>query len=230
MSVLVVFGYGPGISRSTAERFGREGYSVALVGRDRERLAAGVEQLTRKGVEARAFEADAAVPSSIRSVVDDIRRELGSPSVLLWTAFRNGGVSNVLEAPPEDIERVFDVGVAGLLTCVQAVLGDLKRRSGSAAVLVANGALGEATSQADLYSTVLDNDGVSLENAAKTKLVGILAERLRDAGIYVGEITIAGSVEGTATAGPGAIPPAAIADTFWSMATERTTTRVRLAE
>lgn len=39
MSVLIVFGYGPGISHATAERFGREGYSLALVGRNAERLA-----------------------------------------------------------------------------------------------------------------------------------------------------------------------------------------------
>ncbi|NUU07856.1 SDR family NAD(P)-dependent oxidoreductase [Leifsonia sp. C5G2] len=230
MGVLIVFGYGPGISQATAERFGREGYSVALVGRNRERLAAGVELLSREGIEARAFRADASEISSIRSAVDDIRTQLGSPTALLWTAFRSGGVSDVLQTPPEEIERVFDVSIAGLLACVQAVLGDLTRSSGSAAILVANGALGEATSEADAYSRFLDNDGVSLENAAKTKLVGILAERLRADGVYVGEITIAGSVGGTATASPTAIPPATIADTFWSMATERTMTRIRIAE
>ncbi len=32
MGALIVFGYGPGISHATAERFGREAYSLALVG------------------------------------------------------------------------------------------------------------------------------------------------------------------------------------------------------
>jgi len=45
MGVLIVFGYGPGISQSTAERFGREGYSLALVGRSADRLADGVAHL-----------------------------------------------------------------------------------------------------------------------------------------------------------------------------------------
>ena len=129
---------------------------------------------------------------------------------------------------PEDIERVFDVGVAGLLACVQEVLDDLKTSAG-ASLLVANGALGEHTTEADGYAKHLDNDGVALENAAKSKLVGILAERLREFDIYVGEVTIAGSVAGTATAGPAAIPPERIAERFWELTRTRDTTRVRMA-
>jgi NAD(P)-dependent dehydrogenase (short-subunit alcohol dehydrogenase family) len=45
MGALIVFGYGPGISHATAERFGREGYSLALVGRSAERLAEGASRL-----------------------------------------------------------------------------------------------------------------------------------------------------------------------------------------
>jgi NAD(P)-dependent dehydrogenase (short-subunit alcohol dehydrogenase family) len=44
MGALIVFGYGPGISHATAERFGREGYSLALVGRKAERLAEGASR------------------------------------------------------------------------------------------------------------------------------------------------------------------------------------------
>ncbi len=46
-----------------------------------------------------------------------------------------------------------------------------------AAILVANGAAGENTSQADGFAKLLGIDGVGLENAAKSKLVGFLAER-----------------------------------------------------
>lgn len=37
MGAVIVFGYGPGISHATAERFGREGYSLALADRRRGR-------------------------------------------------------------------------------------------------------------------------------------------------------------------------------------------------
>ncbi|GGF19473.1 SDR family NAD(P)-dependent oxidoreductase [Subtercola lobariae] len=229
MRVLVIVGYGPGISHATAERFGREGYSVALVARNSERLAEGVSRLTASGIKAQAFQADAADPDSLSVALAAIRTEMGAPSTLLWTAFRSGDVKDVLQTRPQDIERVFDIGVRGLLACVQDIVEDLKQSTGSA-ILVANGALGEASSEADSLAKYLNNDGVGLENAAKTKLVGILAERLREFEIYVGEITIAGSVAGTATASPTAIEPSVIAQTFWSMTEQRTTTRVRMAE
>ena len=229
MGVLVVFGYGPGISHATAERFASEGYSLALVARSADRLADGISRLKASGIDATSYQCDAKDPTMVRSTIARIREDLGTVSAVLWTAFRSGGVADVLASRPEDIERVFDVGITGLLACVQETLDDLKSSPG-AAILVANGALGEHTSQADSYSKILDNDGVSLENAAKSKLVGILAERLREFDIYVGEVTIAGSVKGTATATPAAIEPAEIARTFWSLAQARDKTRVRIAE
>ena len=229
MGVLVVFGYGPGISHATAQLFAREGYSLALVGRDADRLAGGVAQLKASGAEATAYQSDAADPSRVRATIQAIRRDLGSVSAVLWTAYRSNVVTDVLSIEPEDVERAFDIGVRGLLACVQEVLEDLKSAP-DAAILVANGSLGEHTSQADVFSKLLATDGVALENAAKSKLVGILAERLREFDIYVGEVTIAGSVKETATATDTAIEPSEIADTFWSLAQTRDRTRARVVE
>jgi NAD(P)-dependent dehydrogenase (short-subunit alcohol dehydrogenase family) len=229
MGALIVFGYGPGISHATAERFGREGYSLALVGRNAGRLAEGASRLKASGLDARAYRSDAADLAMIRQTVTEIRNDLGPVSAVLWTAFRSGGVTDVLSTRPENIERVFDIGVAGLLACVQEVLDDLKSTPG-AAILVANGAVGENTSPADGYAKLLGIDGVGLENAAKSKLVGILAERLREFDVYVGEVTIAGSVKGTATATPTAIGASAIAETFWSLTQTRDKTRIRMTE
>ncbi|HEY5304123.1 MAG TPA: SDR family NAD(P)-dependent oxidoreductase [Acidimicrobiales bacterium] len=229
MGVLIIFGFGPGISQATAERFGREGFTLALVGRSADRLADGVAHLRARGVEASAYVSDAGEPSRVRSTIEAIRNELGSVSAVLWTAFRSGSVSNVLLTNPEKIERVFDIGISGLLTCVQEVLEDLKSNPG-AAILVANGAFGEHTSQADKFSSLLGADGVALENAAKSKLVGILAERLREFDIYVGEVMIAGSVKGTAMSTQTAIEPTEIAETFWSLVQTRDTTRARIVE
>lgn len=229
MGALIVFGYGPGISHATAERFAREGYSLALVARNAGRLAEGVDRLKAGGIEATAYQADAADPVMIRQTVARIRHDLGAVSAVLWTAFRSGGVTDVLSIRPEEVGRAFDIGVTGLLTCVQEVLDDLKSRAG-AAILVANGSVGEHSSEMDAFTKLLGIDGVALENAAKSKLVGILAERLREFGIYVGEVTIAGSVKGTPTASPTAIDPSEIAEMFWSLARARDETRVRMTE
>ena len=47
---IIVGGYGPGIATSVAEKFGSQGYAVALVARNAERLAAGVKALEAKGI------------------------------------------------------------------------------------------------------------------------------------------------------------------------------------
>jgi NAD(P)-dependent dehydrogenase (short-subunit alcohol dehydrogenase family) len=225
---LVVVGWGPGISHAVAERWGREGYRAALIGRTESRLTEGITTLGLSGVDAHAYPADASSPDALRDALARIRADLGPVSAVLWTAFRGGNVRNVLDVAPEDIEAVFDIGVRGLLTTVQVLRDDLVATKGS--VLVANGALGEPDDQMDGLSVMLGGDGTSLENAAKSKLVGLLASRLANDGVYVGQITLAGSVAGTATASPTAVDPALIADRFWAMAADRTEVRERVVE
>jgi len=100
MGTFIAFGYGPGISHATAQRFAREGYTIALVGRSTERLADGVARFKADGIVATAYEADASDPALVREAVARIRKELGPISAVLWTAFRGGAVRNVLDTAP----------------------------------------------------------------------------------------------------------------------------------
>lgn len=229
MPLLVVIGYGPGNGHAIAHRFGREGWSIALIGRRAERLNAGVAHLEAAGVTARGFVGDAGDPASLRATLQSIRAELGPVSAIALTAYRNVVVDDVLTAPPATVAHVFDIGVAGLLTAVQTTLDDL-RAADSPSVLVVNGALGLQDEAIDGYAVSFGGDGVALECAAKTKLVGLLAARLRPEGVYVGEIVVNGSVKGSPHAGPTAIDPADIADRLWRMADERTEVHVHIAE
>jgi len=229
MPLLVVIGYGPGNGHAIAERFGREGWTIALVGRHAERLHDGVEQLAAVGVTARPFTGDAGDPVSLRATLTSIRGDLGPVTAVALTAYRNVVVDDVLAADPGTVAHVFDIGVTGLLTAVQTTLDDL-RAAGSASVLVVNGALGLQDDTIDEYAVSFGGDGVALECSAKTKLVGLLAARLRTEDIYVGEIVINGSVKGSPYAGPTAIDPADIADRLWRMAEERTEVHVHIAE
>jgi len=189
----------------------------------------GVEQLAAVGVTARPFTGDAGDPVSLRATLTSIRGDLGPVTAVALTAYRNVVVDDVLAADPGTVAHVFDIGVTGLLTAVQTTLDDL-RAAGSASVLVVNGALGLQDDTIDEYAVSFGGDGVALECSAKTKLVGLLAARLRTEDIYVGEIVINGSVKGSPYAGPTAIDPADIADRLWRMAEERTEVHVHIAE
>jgi hypothetical protein len=85
-------------------------------------------------------------------------------------------------------------------------------------VLVTNGAFGELNPQIDAVAVNVKSMGLAVANAAKHKLVGLLAERLKSEGVYVGEVMIAGLVKGSAfDRGGPAIDPARIADAFWRL-------------
>ena len=49
---IAVFGAGPGMGRSVARRFGREGFQVALVARNQTRLDAYTGELAADGISA----------------------------------------------------------------------------------------------------------------------------------------------------------------------------------
>lgn len=229
MPLLLLAGYGPGNSHAIATLFGARGWTLALVGRDDGRLRAGVERLAADGVEAHAFVGDVSRPDSVLATVAAVRSELGPVTALAFTAYRHVAVADVLSDSPAEIGRVFAIGVTGLAALVQATLDDLRSAS-QGAVLVVNGGLGISDEAIDRAAVSFGGDGVALEAAAKSKLVGLLAERLRPDGVYVGEIVVTGSVKGSPYAGPDAIDPADVAEQLWTMSEERTAVRTFISE
>jgi NADP-dependent 3-hydroxy acid dehydrogenase YdfG len=224
---IVVVGFGPGISTAVADRFGAEGYQVALVARTEDRLEAGVAALAAKGVAAAAFVADAGDPASIGAAIGEARSALGPVNVLHWNAYGGQAAGDLLAADPAAVRGVFDVAVGGLLAAVREALPDLKATGG--ALLVTNGAFGENGPQMDAMAVNLKTMGVAMANAAKYKLVGLLAQRLKGEGVYVGEVMVAGAVKGTAWAREGGIDPALIAGAFWDLLQARDETRARVS-
>jgi NADP-dependent 3-hydroxy acid dehydrogenase YdfG len=213
---IVVVGYGPGVSNAVAEKFGAEGFAVALVARNPERLAAAEEALNAKGVAAAACPADASDPAAIAAAIGKAREALGPIGAIHWNAY-GGAAGDLATAAPAELRSVFDVAVVGLVAATQAALADLKA-AGDGAVLVTNGAFGELNPQIDGLAVNSKSMGLAVANAAKHKLVGLLAERLKGEGVYVGEVMIAGVVKGTAfDSGGPAIDPARIAGEFWRL-------------
>ncbi|MDB4959868.1 MAG: Short-chain dehydrogenase/reductase [Myxococcales bacterium] len=221
---IIVGGYGPGISNAVAERFGKEGFSVALVARNADRLATGVKALQAKGIRAEAFPADLAQPDAVRTLVTKVREKLGPITVLQWTAY-SGGAGDLTKASTAEIRGVFDVAVAGLLAAIQESLPDLREQKG--AVLVTNGGLGFFDPQVDAMGVAWNAMGLSMANSAKHKLVRLLAEKLRPDGVYVGEVMVTGTVKGTAfDSGNATLDPAMIGGKFWDLYQARKDTTV----
>jgi NADP-dependent 3-hydroxy acid dehydrogenase YdfG len=226
---IVVVGFGPGISTAVAEKFGSSGFSVALVARNEEKLAAGVKALKAKGIEAAAFKADAADPAAIRGALGKARAALGPITVVQWNAYGGAEAGDLVTADPTAVRTVFDVAVVGLLAAIQEALPDLKN-SKEGAVLVTNGAFGELNPQIDEYAVNAKAMGLAVANAAKHKLVGLLAQRLKGDGIYVGEVMVAGTIKGSAwDSGNANLDGATIANKFWELYQARGEIRARVS-
>ena len=226
---ILVVGFGPGISTAVASKFGAAGFAVALVARNAERLAAGVAALKADGVTAAAFPANAGDPASLGAAIGKARSELGPITVIHWNAYGGAEAGDLMATDPVAVRGLFDVAVVGLLAAVQAALPDLKSTA-DGAVLVTNGAFGEMSPQMDALSVSLKTMGVALANAAKAKLVGLLAQALKDEGVYVGEVMVAGLVKGTAwdTGGAG-IEASTVANAFWDLYQARDQVRARVS-
>jgi len=216
---ILVSGYGPGISTAVAERFGAEGFAVALAARNADRLAAGVKALEAKGIRAAAFPTDVSDPAAAKALVGKVRAALGPLTAIEWTAY-SSGAGDLLAADVPEVRAALDIAVTSLLAVVREALPDLKAQKGG--ILVVNGGLGYFDAQMEAAAVQWGSMGLAVANSAKHKLVGLLSQKLKPDGVYVGEAMVLGLVKGTAfDSGNATIDPRTVAAKLWELYTAR---------
>ena len=216
---IVICGYGPGISAAVAKRFGREKFQVALVARNAERLAAGAAALDASGIRAAAVPADLSKEAEVERAIESARKKLGPLTVVHWNAYATGA-GDLLAADAAATRAIFDIPVIGLLAAVKAALPDLEKAQG--ALLVTNGGFGLNDAAMDELAVTFGAMGLGVANAAKRKLVGLLAHKLKPRGVYVGEVMVLGSVKGSAwDNGTATLEAATVADAFYDLYASR---------
>ena len=87
---ILIAGFGTGISLALAEKFGAEGFAVALAARTADRLDAGVKALEGKGIRAAGFTVDLTDVKAIPGLLKSVRDKLGPIDVLEWNAYSSG--------------------------------------------------------------------------------------------------------------------------------------------
>lgn len=226
-NTIIVCGHGPGISDAVARRFGKEGFSVALVARSEERLQKAAASLFDSGVTAKAFACDLGDPAAVRAMVKSVHDSMGPVTVLHWNAFR-GAAGDLTTCTTDDLRAVLDVGVHGMVAAIQESLSDLRASKGS--VLVTGGGLALYDPRVDAMAVSWGAMGLAVSKAAQHKIVGMLNQKLAPEGIYVGEVVVLGTVKGTAFDGGNAtIEASAIAERFWDMHQNRAAASVHIS-
>jgi short-subunit dehydrogenase len=201
----IVIGAGPGIGRAVAERFGREGFRLALLARRGERLRRLTAALGRAGVPAVAAEADAGDPKALRCALDELTGVHGDPQVLVYNAAADpAGRPSTLDLTT--LTDAFAVNVGGLLTSAQTVLPAMREHGRG--TIIATGAGAALDPRPEETATAVGK-------AAARALLLALAKEVEFDGVHVALVTVLGSVA------PGtAFTPAGIADAFWTLHTE----------
>lgn len=218
---IIVVGYGVGISAAVAEKFGKEGFQVALVARTKDKLETAVKELSTKGIKAAAFPSDVSDLAAVKALVGNVKETLGPVTAIHWNAYA-GGPGDLLKIAPAEVTSAIGVATSSLVAAIQAALPDLKADK-EAAVLVTNGGFGLFDPNVDAYAAKIHAGPLAIANSAKHKLVGILHQQLKDEGVYVADVVVTGSIKGTAwDDGTATLEASTVASTFWELYKDRT--------
>ena len=224
MKTIAIFGAGPALGLAVARRFGREGFRVALVARDRGRLDDKVRELADEGVEAAGFPADLSDRATALGAVDLIEGRFGPIDVLEYSP--GGDASMGVAASQIDVATVEHLVARFLLTPValvgEVLPGMLER--GDGALLFAMGASAKYTLPR------WASGGMVL--AALRSYAHTLHAELAPKGIYAGTLLIGALIEGSdahrnASARGGERPgvpvvsPDDLAEHYWDMYVKR---------
>ena len=128
--VVVITGAGAGVGRATAEKFAREGYDVALLSRDPDRLERAAADLRRHGVRALPIPTDVADAAAVEAAADRTERELGPIDVWVNVAMATA-FSPVSKLTPEEVERGTKVTYLGQVHGMMSALKRMRTRRGT---------------------------------------------------------------------------------------------------
>lgn len=186
MPVIAIIGAGPGLGAAVARRFGREGFSIALIARDLAKLDSIVAELGSEGVTAKGYSADVRVPAELEDALGRAAADLGPVSALQYSPLPSRDyLKPVLELTPELATEAVQFSLLGLISSVRAVLPAM-RESGDGSIILING--GTSVKARAGFA------GTSVAFPAESAYGEMLHEALADEGVRVAQLVIPGAI------------------------------------
>lgn len=210
--LIVVVGAGKGLGNHIAEKFGKEGFAVVLMARNEESLAEYKKEMESEGIETYIHKADSAKPETLTEAINWVKDTLGTPDVFVY----NVGITapdNVATLDSAELMRHFQIDVASGYHCVKEIATDeFAKKNGS--ILFTGGGLAFYPASGFMP--------LSIDKAALRAMVYLLHDELAPKGIFVGTVTVCGTIGMDSF-----FDPAKIAENFWKLYTDRDETEIR---
>lgn len=200
--VCAIVGYGQGIAAAVAQRFGREGYRLAIMGRREGALEENARRLGAAGLDATGIRADAGDWDSLARALARVNEELGRPQVLVYNAFRLR-TAGPMEVTPDEMAEDLRVNLVGALAAAQLVAPAMAAE-GRGSILITGGGF---AFEPDPAMVSLGAGKAGVRNLARS-----LHKALAPSGIHVATVTVCGVVK---PGGP--YDPDLIAGAFWDL-------------
>jgi NADP-dependent 3-hydroxy acid dehydrogenase YdfG len=210
--IALVTGVGPGTGASVVRRFAADGYRVAMIARNEERLDALEAEI--RG--ACAYPCNILDTDALLAVCDRVKSEMGAPSAVVHNAV-GAAFGNFLEIEAKVLNRNFQINTTALLHIGQAFAPAMIEAGEGAIIVTGNTAAHRGKARFA---------GFAPTKAAQRILAQAMARDLGPKGVHVAYVTIDGMIDLEWTrAGPGKdkpdgffIQPAAIADEIFHIA------------
>jgi NADP-dependent 3-hydroxy acid dehydrogenase YdfG len=174
-----------------------------------ENVTALAGQLIDQGITAKGYAADVSDRDALKAALEAAQADLGPIEVLQFSPIpARQFLRPLLESTVEDLAAAHAFSVSGSVTAVQTVLPSMQTAH-KGTILFVNGS-----------SAVAPNPsvaGTSIAFAAESAYARMLHDAVADDGIYVGQLIVPGAIRG----GDPAYGPDILANTLWTMHSER---------
>lgn len=194
----VIIGAGSGLGFGLARKFKNENFTVVLVARNEASLKEMADQL---GENVSYKSADASDTENLIKAIEDIKKEFGTPDVVIYNVGITTPDDEKLTA--EILVNHFKADVAGAYTTA-STFADENFAEKKGAIIFTGGGL-----------AMYPSDGfipLSIDKAALRSLAYILNNKYKERGIFVGIVEVCGSINGSPY-----FSAKNIAETYWQM-------------
>lgn len=181
--ICLVTGVGDATGSAIVRRFADDGYRVAMIARNRERL----DRLAEEIGDAYAYPCDVGDLEALEGTIANIKRDLGQVQVLIHNAVAHT-FGTFMASDPTELEHNFRVNTTALLYLARALAPDMIEAAQGVIIATGNTASHQGVPDYALFAPT---------KAAQRILCESLARDLGPSRVHVGYVTIDAAIDAT---------------------------------